>query len=644
MKRTAHLPGLVLRQWKIALALLAAGCALLLSTTPAQAAPWVARHGLSPSNYQAEFDKWSKQGFRLTYVSGYDANGSAHYAAIWEQKGAIWEQKGGPPYIARHGLTSAQYQTEFDNAARDGFRLLLVNGYTVAGQDRYVAIWEKSPGPPWIARHGLTSAQYQTEFDKWSAQGFRLVHVSGYGDHYAAIWHKKSGPALIARHGLTSAQYQTEFDKQLRDAYRLVHVSGYAVNGQERYAAIWEKTSGVPWIARHGLDSTQYQHAFTDYLYSGYKPALVSGYGVGGHDKYAAIWENVAWSHGNELAHIDSVVHNFLARYDIPGLSMAIAKDGRLVFAKAYGFADKAAGELAHTQHRWRIASVSKSLTSAALFRLIETKGASFQEARTVFGPAGVLGTRFGSQPYKPYVASVRLSHLLRHTEGGWQNDANDPMFSNPQLSQADLISWTLDHRPLDRSPGASFAYSNFGYELLGRVIEQESGKSYEAYVRDAVLAPSGVTDMQIGGDTRADRKANEVVYYDGNSNSPYTMKVARMDAHGGWIAKPIDLVRFGVHVDGSPTKPDILTPASILSMTTGSTANPGYACGWATNAAGNWWHNGSLPGTFSILVRTKSGFVWAAIVNSRKNDPDLDKMMWDVVNGVHNWPTYDLF
>jgi len=626
---------------KKTLAVLAASGAMLATASSAEAANWVARHGLTSSEYQAEFDKWTQKGYRLSYVSGYDSAGTTHFAAIWDEKG-------GPAYVARHNLTAAEYQAEFDKQVAAGYRLVLVNGYAVGGGERFAAIWEKSNGVPWIARHGLSSSDYQTEFDKQVKAGFRLVHVSGYSsggqERYAAIWEKKGGPLWIARHGLTSAQYQAEFDKQLKDGYRLVKVSGYQVGSQDKFAAIWEKSGGM-FMARHDLDGAHYQQAFNDYMYSGYKPVVVSGYTHGGADRYAAVWDQVTWSEA-DLAHIDKVAKAALAKYDIPGLSFAIAKDGRLVFAKGYGLADKEANEPVDTGHRWRIASLSKAITAAAIFKLIDDKKGNIDEGRTIFGPNGLLGNLYGSQPYKKNITSIQLKHMLRHTEGGWPNDGNDPMFTNPSMSHAQLITWTLDNRPLDYAPGDHYAYSNFGYSVLGRVIEKVSGQPYDAYVKDKILGPVGVHDMVIAGNTKADRKPHEVVYYDGTSDSPYTMNVARMDSHGGWIATPIDLVRFAVHVDGFATKPDILSPASIKSMSTVATAkdDPGYACGWLVNSAGNWWHTGSLPGTSSITVRTSSGFVWSAIVNSRKNDPNLDQMMWDIVNGVKSWPTYDLF
>jgi hypothetical protein len=76
--------------------------------------------------------------------------------------------------------------------------------------------------------------------------------------------------------------------------------------------------------------------------------------------------------------------------------------------------------------------------------------------------------------------------------------------------------------------------------------------------------------------------------------------------------------------------------------MIGGSAANPGYAKGWQVNEAGNWWHNGSLPGTVSIVVRTNTRFCWAVLINTRRPNsdivPDLDKLVWAMVGKVERW------
>ncbi len=238
--------------------------------------PWVARHGMTSSQYQARFDQYVADGYRLVDVSGYSVGNQARYAAIWEKRS-------GPAWVARHGMTPSQYQSRFDQYVTDGYRLVDVSGYQVGNQTRYAAIWEKRSGPAWVTHHGMTSSQYQSKFEQYVADGYRPVHVSGYrvGNQarYAAIWEKRSGPAWVARHGMTSSQYQTKFDELTANGYRLVKVSGYKVGDRNRYAAIWERRSGSAWVARHGMTSNAYQTAFNNYVDDGYRLVNVSGYG-----------------------------------------------------------------------------------------------------------------------------------------------------------------------------------------------------------------------------------------------------------------------------------------------------------------------------------------------------------------------------
>ena len=103
----------------------------------------------------------------------------------------------------------------------------------------------------WAARHGLTSDQYQVEFDKLGRPGLppgprQRLH----GERQRPLRRhlgEVAQPGWVARHGMTAAQYQAEFDKLVGQGFRLVEVSGYTVNGQDRYAAIWDKTPSPGW-------------------------------------------------------------------------------------------------------------------------------------------------------------------------------------------------------------------------------------------------------------------------------------------------------------------------------------------------------------------------------------------------------------
>jgi CubicO group peptidase (beta-lactamase class C family) len=347
-----------------------------------------------------------------------------------------------------------------------------------------------------------------------------------------------------------------------------------------------------------------------------------------------------------ELGAMEEVAGALMRKHQVPGLSVAIAREDRLVYAGAFGTADKAKKEKVTPQHLFRIASVSKPITATMIFVLLEQEKLNL--ADKVFGPGALLGTDYGLPPFKLYVAGLTVEHLLTHTAGGWSNDNSDPMFRHIEMDHRQLITWTLANQPLEHQPGEHYAYSNFGFCILGRIIEKLAGKPYAQAVQEEVLRPCGISRMRLSGNTLAQRAPQEVIYYnqDPEGGDPYGMNVRRMDSHGGWLATAPDLVRFLVRVDKFPGKTDILKPGTIQVMTTSSAASAGYAKGWCVNKYNNWWHSGSLPGTNTIMVRTSHNFCWAALTNTRAPGlgEDLDRMVWDMVGKIRTWPEYDLF
>ncbi|MBI3879189.1 MAG: beta-lactamase family protein [Verrucomicrobia bacterium] len=339
-----------------------------------------------------------------------------------------------------------------------------------------------------------------------------------------------------------------------------------------------------------------------------------------------------------EAQAISKLAREFMERFEVPGLSVAFARHREFVHQQGFGFADTAARTAVTPAHAFRVASISKPFTSTTIFSFIEQRRLALEDR--IFGEHGRLGFDFGKK-IPADVQEITLRHLLTHTGGGWGNKKNDPMFRDPALTQRELIEWTLKNLPLEHAPGTSYAYSNFGYCVLGRLIEKLAGQPYAQVVQREVLAKCGITSMRIAGNTLAQRAKDEVVYYSpkGGGN-PYGMNVPRMDSHGGWIATASDLVRFASHVDGLGASRNILKPETISLMTTPGTVNEGYACGWSVNKAPNWWHGGSLPGTSTIMVRTASGLCWSALTNTRTEglSPALDQLMWKMVRAVPAW------
>ena len=353
-------------------------------------------------------------------------------------------------------------------------------------------------------------------------------------------------------------------------------------------------------------------------------------------------------STGQQRAEMGRIAQQFRQQFSVPATSIAISRNGQFVYDQAVGLVDREHLTQAQQDSLFRIASVTKPITSVTIFSLIEQGKLNLNDK--VFGPSGILDNGYGKPPYKPFITDITVDHLLTHTCGGWPNDDTDPMMLNLPWNQTKIITNTIAKVPITNPPGTHWAYSNFGYCVLGRVIEQVTDEPYETYVRTNILGPCGISTMQIARNKVDDRANNEVVYYGQYSEDPYKLNITRMDSHGGWIASSTELVQFLNHVAGAPGIPALLKPDTIKLMTTPAPAYPQgndarYARGWMVrdNGAGNWWHNGSLPGTTSIMVRTPTGMCWAALCNTRTEPSDqintaLDQMMWNIVRTVPSW------
>jgi CubicO group peptidase (beta-lactamase class C family) len=352
-------------------------------------------------------------------------------------------------------------------------------------------------------------------------------------------------------------------------------------------------------------------------------------------------------SNGQQRGEMGRMAAAFRQQFSVPASSIAISRNGQFVYDQAVGMGDRQHLMQVQQSSLFRIASVTMPITSVTIFSLMEQGKLNLTDK--VFGPSGILGIKYGKPPYKQYVGDITVDHLLTHTSGGWPDDATDPMMHNLSWDQTKLITETLANLPLTNPPGTHWAYSNFGYCVLGRVIEQVTGQPYAAYVQANILAPCGISTMQIAANKESQRAANEVVYYGQYSEEPYKINITRMDSDAGWIASSTQLVQFLNHVAGAPGIPALLKPATIQVMTTPAPAYPQgparYARGWMVrdNGAGAWWHNGSLPGSTTIMVRTATGMCWAALTNTRTQpsneiDTALDQMMWNMVRTVPAW------
>lgn len=322
----------------------------------------------------------------------------------------------------------------------------------------------------------------------------------------------------------------------------------------------------------------------------------------------------------------DSTVETFMEREGIPGAALAIASHGKLVTMRAYGIADIDAPAPVVPQHRFKIASLSKPITAAAVLSLIARGDLSLDDRLKDLLP------QFDYSAGARY-QEITLRHLLQHTAGWDRSQTFDPFFDLEETKRKLEIESLRDCRPIARAmlarplqfrPGERYAYSNLGYCLLALIIEQATDQPYEAYTRSAILAPLGITHMRIGEDG-ADpapaarhhlRVAGEIV---GGAHplahlvAPENLPVA--GAAGGWTASVEELIRFFARPLGPMTATEPAYPWEDGNY---------YGLGWRVWPGPNGpdlTHFGAMPDTYSLAIKTHDELTIVVLFNARPSD-----------------------
>jgi CubicO group peptidase (beta-lactamase class C family) len=381
------------------------------------------------------------------------------------------------------------------------------------------------------------------------------------------------------------------------------------------------------------------------------------------------------------LAAFDDAMQTVMRNHAIPSGQMAITWHGRLVMAHGYTLDAGPNDIVVQPDSLFRIASVTKPLTSTLINRLIQEGRLSLTDTIGQY----VDLTPAPGHSADPRLATITVRNLLEHLAGFGVSATIgfDPMFYDATIASTLGIDLPIDRddivefmngEPLMSDPGTTYNYSNYGYLLLGRIIEAVTGMRYEQYAA-SVLNPIGIFDMRQGHSLIDGRAPNEV-YYDSGYFGPTVMdgsgatvpfeygafNIENMQSHGAWIASTIELVRWLSNLD-DPSAPGALLDADSIARTYSLPQNYPlpynagdyyYAEGWAVRDYGggqrNAWHDGSLPSTTSYVVRTEYGWDYAVILNRRDETGqteyslEVDSAMWNAYSQITAWPDGDQF
>jgi N-acyl-D-amino-acid deacylase len=371
---------------------------------------------------------------------------------------------------------------------------------------------------------------------------------------------------------------------------------------------------------------------------------------------------------GPGLEPIDLAMLKIMDRHGVPGAALALAKDGKLILAKGYGWSDLTKGTPVQPDTLFDLGSISKTVTAVATLLLIEQgklrlDDAVFDIIKHIKAPRGA---RVDSR-----LADITVRQCLNHS-GGWDREVNgDPINWEPQicrayrvrppLTPAQFLSFVMS-RPLDFKPGTDQKYSNIGFVILGEVIAKVSGQAYERFVVENVFQPMGIKKAALHAFGGKYFPGEAVRHLAGTLIALPPAQLPMVDAAGGWSASAVDLARFLTNLDGSRGR-SVLSeksrqvmiepPAAPLKPRDNGTY---FGLGWDSALAKDktfaYYKEGSYQGLRTYMKRLPNGLNWALLYNASMEFDAQDMRLAastvqearKLVEGIDKYPDIDLF
>ncbi len=648
-----------------------------------------------------------------------------------------------PGHALRLDLDGPAQSREAAALRRRGFRPLSMDAFGDAENPRFASSWVREQGADWFLARGVSASALADSLAAWGARGWQPSLITGTGEAPAfAVVLERDSVERKARVALDRDAFRLVSDSAQRAGYRPAWVDAYGTPDRPLFAGIWRRnTDGVPWNYSLGDDEASLREKAATFAPVWVRPSLVVPTPDG---RLFTLWEEGsvgAWSllapmsreeaaaqaaKGRHPLHVsgpardgagftalyaasarplpkaftatgpespgleafDAYVERLMRAHQVRAGSLAMVKDGRLVMARGYTYAEPGY-PVTRPNSLFRVASCSKPLTSIAVHRLLKEGGAggTLDLKEKVLS---LLGSGDSAAPADGRFADITIDDLLSHSAGWVRSPDNpDPVFNDYPSGHAirkrlpamakDFLAYMLG-QPLQFAPGSRSAYANFGYFLLGRILETmphgaghaagAGHSTYEQAMADLVFRPLGLTRPRFGSSRLEERDPGEVLYH---ARSPYLQRgrepggpawvagaygdfeLRNMDAAGAWILSAPDYAKVLAAFDQGDANP-VLPPEAVRTMWA-PPHNPRYLRGWfATRlrkqADGDTlvakWHNGLFPGTSTLVFYRPDKWSFALFLN-RDLSPQLSgdkegREMAKLADQVESWPERDLF
>jgi CubicO group peptidase (beta-lactamase class C family) len=588
---------------------------------------WASVRNMTSSKFAEYFDARESQRYMVVDLEVDVIDGEYRVGAIFNinTDGRGWQ--------SLRDLTNAEFKAEWAKARDEGMRLVDQETYVVGGKRFYAGVWvENREGYEWLSYRNVTGATFGDRFKRNRDAGFMPVDIevyqTGSGMRYGAIWVENAeGHEWRQWRNLTSQGFSDKFDAY-EDDFRMLDVESYPTGSGQRYAGIWiENVRDRRWIEARDLTSKGFANRWNRYLDEGYRLVDYEKYPSPSGPRYAGIWrqnsERPDWGPRRD---VNSRITQELDDFDVPGISVAIAREGEILYRRGFGFADEDAGTWMDSQHVQRLASVSKAVAGVLTMEMVEAGDVALDDESVDLVP--------GLPAHHTHTVGQLVSNrgCVRHYvsgQDGFEGDEFDTALEAAEEFWDDALVCT---------PGDYF-YSTHGYTILAAALEQVAGTPADQLLLDRLTTPFNLGTLRMEEiDDDSVRRA-KIYSWDGADNDEVDRERLDWKEYGGGMeSSALDLTGFGIKLAGG----SILGPDALSEMWTPPNAASGYAYGWSTGTQSGRsvvGKDGAQNGARSYLrIYPDDEVVVSVLTNRRNGGHSATQLATDLGQLVLDW------
>lgn len=596
---------------------------------------WASRRDLTSQQFSQWFDTYRKRGLMMIDVDAYPHGSGVRYSMIWR---ANPDGRGWAEY---RDMTSDQYNKRWREFRSKRYRPIDVETYVDRGRRKWAGIWmENKEGLAWSSHRNLDGDAYGKMFQEKSKAGFRLVDVEVYRTgnslRYASIWvRNKDGRAWAQLRNMTRTRYQREVNERGAKGFNVVDFEAYDTPSGMRYAAIWERKPGFAWQTRTNRTAQQFWNMWRQYRDEGYRLIDFERYNTPSGRRYAGIWaeNNTRLFRYARKGVLDQRVEGYRAANNLPGISVAIIRNGTMIYRRGFGDADVGRNKDAHGETVYSLASVSKVI-GGTLAAKLENEGRLRSGRRFRLNLENTTRTYLNMPNHHTHTVAQLYSHLscVAHypsrTTPGIANQTTHYRTATAASQAIWATGLVTDTNPSNANPnqpctiGTTYSYSTPAFTFGAAVLEQATGQTVVELLDNEIFRPHGLSSMRVQyASSRLPANGERAVPYT-NSNNATNYTNSSWKVFGGGIeSNVVDLARFGWKVLNT----EILNEdARDNRLWTRVNLNRTHGIGWAIvndpngRRLAQW--NGSWTGARALLRAYRDDGLIIAIASNRTN------------------------